>query len=144
MTATEVHVRVELIRQLLGPVYGRLQAEYLTPLVERCFGLCYRAGILGNAPPSLAGKSYSVKYVSPLARAQRLDEVQSIEAFYQDIGLVAQGTGDASVADIIDSTAAHIADGGGGSVYGQPISGMSGSHRVSYEQPSSPEPSFVS
>lgn len=103
MTATEVHVRVEMIRQLLGPVYGRLQAEYLQPLVERCFGLCYRAGILGQAPPSLAGKSYSVKYVSPLARAQRLDEVQSIEAFYQDIGLVAQGTGDASVADIIDS-----------------------------------------
>jgi hypothetical protein len=43
MTATEVHVRVNLIRQLLGPIYARLQAEYLQPLIERCFGLAYRA-----------------------------------------------------------------------------------------------------
>ena len=48
MTATEVHVRVGMIRQLLGPVYGRLQSEYLQPFVERCFGLAFRAGILGN------------------------------------------------------------------------------------------------
>ncbi|KAK6697490.1 hypothetical protein SNK04_014062 [Fusarium graminearum] len=61
MTATEVHVRVEMIRQLLGPIYGRLQAEYLRPLIERCFGIAYRAGILGEPPESLAGRDYSVR-----------------------------------------------------------------------------------
>lgn len=102
MTATEVHVRVELIRQLLGPIYGRLQAEYLRPLVTRCFGLAFRAGVLGAPPQSLAGHEYSVRYVSPMARAQRLEEVTAIERLYQDLGVMAQATQDTSVFDQVD------------------------------------------
>jgi hypothetical protein len=79
MTATEVHVRVNMIRQLLGPIYGRLQAEYLAPLVERCFCLAYRAGLFGEAPQSLGGGSIRVKYNNPLARAQKMDDVGAIE-----------------------------------------------------------------
>jgi len=79
MTATEVHVRVGLIRQLLGPIYGRLQAEYLAPMVERCFGLMYRAGIFGEAPQSLGGQNLKVKYNNPLARAQKMEDVSAIE-----------------------------------------------------------------
>ena len=82
MTATEVHVRVEMIRKLLGPIYGRLQAEYLKPLVDRCFGLAYRAGIFKPAPESLRGRNFSVRYVSPLARAQKLDDVMAIESVF--------------------------------------------------------------
>lgn len=81
MTATEVHVRVALIRQLLGPVYGRLQAEYLQPLITRCFGIAYRAGVLGQAPESLVGRNYSIRYISPLARSQKLEEVTAIDQF---------------------------------------------------------------
>ncbi|KAK6697209.1 hypothetical protein SNK04_014297 [Fusarium graminearum] len=90
MTATEVHVRVEMIRQLLGPIYGRLQAEYLRPLIERCFGIAYRAGILGEPPESLAGRDYSVRYVSPMARAQRLEEVTATQRLYETAGLIAK------------------------------------------------------
>lgn len=79
MTATEVHVRVGLIRQLLGPIYGRLQAEYLAPLVERCFGLMYRAGLFGMAPQSLGGQNLKVKYNNPLARAQKQEDVAAVE-----------------------------------------------------------------
>lgn len=79
MTATEVHVRVGLIRQLLGPIYGRLQAEYLAPLVERCFGLMYRAGLFGMAPESLGGQNLKVKYNNPLARAQKQEDVAAVE-----------------------------------------------------------------
>jgi hypothetical protein len=81
MTATEVHVRVNLIRQLLGPIYGRLQAEYLQPLIARCFGLAFRAGVFGNPPESLAGREFSVKYLSPLARAQSLEDVTAMDRF---------------------------------------------------------------
>lgn len=81
MTATEVHVRVNLIRQLLGPVYGRLQTEYLQPMIERCFGIAYRAGILGEAPESLAGRNFTVRYLSPLARSQKLEEVSAIDTY---------------------------------------------------------------
>jgi len=70
MTATEVHVRVDLIRQQLGPVYGRWQSEYLIPIVERCFGLALRAGVLGQPPEELQGQDMQIKFLSPLARAQ--------------------------------------------------------------------------
>jgi hypothetical protein len=106
MTATEVHVRVGLIRQLLGPVYGRLQAEYLAPLAERCFGLAYRAGLFGIAPASLGGQNLKVKYNNPLARAQRLEDVAAIERLDQT--LLAQAKlgevvpGAAAALDIVD------------------------------------------
>jgi len=81
MTATEVHARMALIRQLLGPVYGRLQAEFLQPLVQRCFGLSYRSGALGAAPESIAGQVMSIRYVSPMARAQRLEDVSAMDGY---------------------------------------------------------------
>ena len=80
MTATEVHVRVQLIRQLLGPVYGRLQNEYLKPLIERCFGLAFRAGVFEPPPESLVNRDFHIVYVSPLAKAQKLEEVSAIES----------------------------------------------------------------
>jgi hypothetical protein len=112
MTATEVHVRVALIRQLLGPVFGRLQAEFLQPLVERCFGLAYRAGILGAAPASLVNRSFHVKYVSPLARSQKLEDVTAIERYGVFVSQQVQA-GFAQAADLYDSDEAsrRVADG---------------------------------
>lgn len=90
MTATEVHVRVELIRQLLGPVYGRLQREWLQPMVERCFGLAYRAQALGQAPQELQGQMAHIRYVSPMARAQRAVDVNAMDRFEGALGVQAQ------------------------------------------------------
>jgi hypothetical protein len=106
MTATEVHVRVALIRQLLGPVYGRLQAEYLQPLIERCFGIAYRAGVLGQAPDSLAGRNFTVRYLSPLARSQKLEQVTAIDTLVAGAVQVAAETQDPSILDNIDMDAA--------------------------------------
>jgi hypothetical protein len=86
MTAYEVQVRVELIRQLLGPVYGRMQAEDLQPKTTRCFGLAYRAGVLGNPPQSLAGRELIVKYLSPLAKSQKLVDVAAMDRFETTLG----------------------------------------------------------
>ena len=106
MTATEIHVRVGLIRQLLGPIYGRLQAEYLQPLIERCFGLMYRAGVLGQAPESLQGRGFTVRYIGPLARAQKLEDVTAIERLYTTAGAMVQASGDMSLLDNVDHDAA--------------------------------------
>lgn len=91
MTATEVHVRVALIRQLLGPIYARLQAEYLQPLIERCYGLAFRAsqvmwslgmpGVFAPPPESIANQEFTIRYVSPLARSQKLEEVTAMDQF---------------------------------------------------------------
>jgi hypothetical protein len=100
MTATEVHVRVAIIRQLLGPVYGRFQAEYLAPLVTRCFGIMLRAGALGQPPQELANRIASVRYISPLARAQKLEEVVATERWFANVGAIAQVK--PNVLDIVD------------------------------------------
>jgi hypothetical protein len=106
MTATEVHVRVGLIRQLLGPIYGRLQAEYLAPMVERCFGLAYRAGLFGMAPESLGGANLKVKYNNPLARAQKMEDVAASERLDQTLvtyaSLGATVPAAAAALDVID------------------------------------------
>jgi len=90
MTATEISVRVKLIRQLLGPIYGRFQSEYLQPLIERTFGLALRAGILGNPPVDLESINFHPTYLSPLARAQRQEELEAMGQFEASIGQVAQ------------------------------------------------------
>ena len=100
MTATEVHVRVGLIRQLLGPVYGRLQSEYLQPFVERCFGLALRAGALGQPPQSLRGRQFHVRYISPLARAQRLEDVVAMDRL--ETGLLTKAQTQPGLLDIYD------------------------------------------
>jgi hypothetical protein len=104
MTATEVHARMQLVRQMLGPIYGRLQAEYLQPLIARCFGLAYRAGVLGQAPDSLRGRAFAVKYISPLARSQKLEEVTAIDNYVAGALQVAEAKPD--VLDNIDFDAA--------------------------------------
>lgn len=80
MTATEVNERMNLIRQQMGPMYGRLQAEFLTPLVERCFMIMMRAGALDAPPDELNDTEFHVHYDSPLARAQRLNEATAIQS----------------------------------------------------------------
>ncbi|MGG2141713.1 portal protein [Symbiopectobacterium sp. RP] len=104
MTATEVHVRVALIRQLLGPVYGRFQAEYLQILVQRCFGIAYRAGIFPAAPEGMDSANFNVHYISPLARAQKLEDVTAIERAGANIAQLAQI--DPDVTDLLDTDSA--------------------------------------
>jgi hypothetical protein len=109
-TATEIHVRVELIRQLLGPTYGRMQAEYLRPFLTRCFGIAFRAslrmwavgmqGIFNPPPESLRGREFTAKFISPLARAQSLEEVSAMDR--QEATLINQAQVKTDVLDTYD------------------------------------------
>lgn len=75
MTATEVQTRYELMQRLLGPTLGRLQSDYLDPLVQRTFNILYRAGQFGEPPASVLESSgeLDIIYTGPLVRAQRAD-----------------------------------------------------------------------
>lgn len=95
MTAAETYMRVDMIRQQIGPLYGRAQAEFLVPILERSFGLAYRAGVLGQAPDDLQGRNLSFKFISPLARAQQLEDVAAIERLMQSVGSVLEVDPDA-------------------------------------------------
>jgi hypothetical protein len=78
MTATEVLQRNEEKMRLLGPVLGRLQAELLQPLINRSFLLMTRQNLFAPAPEFLQGMDIGIQYVSPLARAQKQTELQTI------------------------------------------------------------------
>ena len=78
MTATEVIQRNEEKMRLLGPVLGRLQSELLKPLIDRAFSLLIRKDLFGPIPEFLSGQDIEIEYVSPLAKAQKSAELQSI------------------------------------------------------------------
>jgi hypothetical protein len=84
MTAHEVSVRYELMQRLLGPTLGRLEQELLNPLIERAFGMMLRADALLPPPSELTeaigtGEEIDIEYESPLALAQRAQELQGME-----------------------------------------------------------------
>lgn len=107
-TAYEYSVRLQVIRKLLGPVYGRFQAEYLKPLIERCFGIAYRAGIFTAPPESLASRVFTVKYLSPLARAQKLEEVNAIDEYVANTLQTFKLTQDPEILDTVDLVQAQM------------------------------------
>lgn len=92
MTATEVERRFELMQRLLGPTLGRLEWEFLNPLIERVMNILYRAGELPPLPAELeeaammGQDSVDVRYEGPLARAQRGSEVGAIERTFAMVG----------------------------------------------------------
>jgi len=77
-TATEVLARQEEKLRLMGPHLGRIQAEFLDPLIRRQFGIMRRANLLPPAPRQLQRAGIRIEYVSPLARAQRAGEGAAI------------------------------------------------------------------
>ena len=86
MTATEVIQRNEEKMRLLGPVLGRLQSELLKPLIDRVFNILLRNNMLPQAPEFLSGRDIEIEYVSPLAKAQKSTELQSIMRAVEILG----------------------------------------------------------
>jgi len=81
MTATEARLRQQEQLRLLAPHIGRIQSEFLFPLIEKVFNILLRRGILGTVPEELRGREWSVDYISPLALLQKSQDVQSIQNF---------------------------------------------------------------
>jgi hypothetical protein len=100
MTATEVTARLEQLRQLLAPILGRLQSEFLQPMIVRAVTLLVETGQI--APPPVDIGSLNIRYVSPLARAQRAADVNVMDRFEMDLLNTAQAAQDPSVLDLYD------------------------------------------
>ncbi|WP_081700277.1 portal protein [Azonexus hydrophilus] len=100
MTATEVTTRTQIIRQILSPALARLQSEFLEPLLNRCFGLAMRAGILGQPPESMAGLVFIPTYHSPIAKAQKMEMVQAMDQL--EMSLTAMKQLDPEIVDLYD------------------------------------------
>ena len=110
MTATEVLALQEQMQRLLGPTTGRLEAEFLNPLVQRCFGIMARAHALLPLPDALrevAARDQAdldIEYEGPLARAQRTIELHAqdrVTGFVQSIAQARAATPD-PLWDVLD------------------------------------------
>lgn len=115
LSATEVQARISKIRQQLGPMFARMQGEYLQVMVERCFAIAYRSGVLeeelGPIPDSLKGRDFIVKYLNPLSRAQKLEEVNAIDIYTKGLVELAGATQNATVLDNLDMDASQYEKG---------------------------------
>lgn len=79
ITAREVAERHEEKLLMLGPVLVRLHDEFLSPAIERVFGIMFEGGLFDEAPEELAGRDINIEFVSLLAQAQKAVAVSSIE-----------------------------------------------------------------
>ena len=76
MTATEVLERSGEMTRLLGAMFGRLQAELLSPLVHRAVGILRRRGELPGFV--VDGTAVELQSRAPLARLQARQDVQNV------------------------------------------------------------------
>jgi len=109
MTATEVIQRNEEKMRLLGPVLGRLQSELLRPMIDRVFAILFRRKMFRQPPEFLQGKDIQIEYVSPLAKAQKASELQSIMRAIEIFGSLARVSPVFDHVDI-DQLVRHLAD----------------------------------
>lgn len=99
MTATEVIERAAASGRRLGATFGRLQAELLTPLVERAMVILVRRG---EVPPDILDRNMvEIKWRAPLARAQSRGEARDVMTWIETLG----GLGPEAIGQI-DTTAA--------------------------------------
>jgi len=93
MTATEVIERVRKIQRDFGAVFGRISYELLQPILQRTFDiLVYDRGLI-PIPERIAqvynridGFSIKMKIISPIARLQSMQDVESMMQVIQIIG----------------------------------------------------------
>lgn len=99
-TATEVLALQEEKMRLLGPHLGRVQSEFLDPLLNRVVGIMARAGALPPPPPELIETGLRVEYVSPMARQQKAAEAMALLRTFEAVAPYIQV--DPDVADNFD------------------------------------------
>jgi len=104
MTATEVLERAKEKGMLLAPTAGRLQAEWLGPMIEREIDLLSRQGLLPDVPPILreAEVEYRIEYDNALSRMARAERAAGFMRALGQAGEYAKMTGDLEPLDWFD------------------------------------------
>lgn len=101
MTATEVLERAREKGMLVAPLAGRMQAEFLGPMIERELEVLEAQGLLPSMPAILsdAGADYKIEYDSPMSRMQRAEGAAGFMRTLQTASEYTKMTGDATPLD---------------------------------------------
>jgi hypothetical protein len=79
MSATEVAERMADLSRQIGAAFGRLQAELVTPVLQRVVYILKKQGRIKI--PVINGREIKVKSSSPLAQAQNQQDIATIDRF---------------------------------------------------------------
>ncbi len=105
MTATEALVRVQEKGALIAPAVGRQHSEALGPMIAREIDILTHRRALPPAPPVLAEAraDLEIRYDSPMARAQRAQDVSGIARLVETVAPLLRMH--PSVVDLFDADA---------------------------------------
>ena len=78
MTAEEVRALAGERMLMLGPAFGNFDRELLTPALELIFYYRDRAGLVQPPPEEAQGQVFRPEYISTLAQAQKMTDVNRI------------------------------------------------------------------
>ncbi len=82
MTATEVQTMTEDRMRLMGAIVGRVESEFLSPVIQSTYALLAQ---YGQIPPLEFGGNLhlpklEIEYISPLSKAQKAASYQGVES----------------------------------------------------------------
>ena len=100
MTRLEVEQHIADRAPMLGPAIWNLTTDFVNLMIEDVIEILIDQEELEGLPEALSGKAFTLKYLSPLAKAQQVSEYQSLQAFLQFLGGAAQFNTD--VVDVPD------------------------------------------
>ncbi|WP_051203085.1 portal protein [Desulfovibrio aminophilus] len=103
LSATEALIRQSEKMRVLGPVLGRMQTEFLAPLVNRVFNILLRSGELPPLPGGVARRDLVIDYASPVARAQKQYEAQTLTQAMTYLAPLMQGGDSLGLMDNFDT-----------------------------------------
>lgn len=103
MTLFEYSKKLELIFRLLGPVYGRLEYDWLYPTADIMWDLQFRGGAFPPPPPVVeqTDGQIDVEFDNPISRAQKSTDGDALAMTLSDLAPFAQN--DPSVLDWYDT-----------------------------------------
>ena len=105
-SATEIVERMKELAQNLGAAFGRLITETMVPIIQRVLFIMDEKGLI-QLPLKVNGLEVKVTPVSPLAKAQNLEEINEVMQFFQ----IANSLGPGGVAELKpDAIASFIGD----------------------------------
>ena len=84
-TATEISLRQQELSKRIGSAFGRLQREFLNPLVERVLDVLDEQGEIDLGQFRVDGDLIKIKYTSPLAASEGEEKVMRMVQFARNI-----------------------------------------------------------
>jgi len=90
MTATESTQRQTEQLRLMAPMLSRFESEFLTPLIEATIPILYKWAIVPLPAKAAGGIDVDIEFISPIAQAQRVHEIQNIVQFWTSLKDISQ------------------------------------------------------